>query len=124
MAFCSALLHPNPNPNPNFLRRSFRRFRRRCPSPPLRPYSSSPPSPSIVACQQQGQALWTSTVQSGTDQLEICRVVNGMWQTSGGWGKIDPQRAVDSMLRYVDEGFFTFDMADHCNSSLSLSLCP
>lgn len=36
-----------------------------------------------------------------------------MWQTSGGWGKIEPQSAVDAMFRYVDAGFSTFDMADH-----------
>jgi aryl-alcohol dehydrogenase-like predicted oxidoreductase len=40
-------------------------------------------------------------------------VVNGMWQTSGGWGKIERDQAVDAMLRHVDAGFTTFDMADH-----------
>lgn len=51
-------------------------------------------------------------VQSGDDTLEICRVINGMWQTSGGWGKVEPHAAVDAMLRYADAGFTTFDMAD------------
>ncbi|KVI09277.1 Aldo/keto reductase [Cynara cardunculus var. scolymus] len=35
-----------------------------------------------------------------------------MWQTSGGWGKIDREDAVDAMIRYADAGFSTFDMAD------------
>ncbi|KAI5082214.1 hypothetical protein GOP47_0001957 [Adiantum capillus-veneris] len=51
-------------------------------------------------------------VQNGNDKLEISRVINGMWQTSGGWGKIDPHAAVDAMLRHADAGFATFDMAD------------
>ncbi|KAK1310327.1 hypothetical protein QJS10_CPA08g01543 [Acorus calamus] len=55
-----------------------------------------------------------STVRSGVgDALEICRVLNGMWQTSGGWGRIDRDAAVDAMLRYADAGLGTFDMADH-----------
>lgn len=54
------------------------------------------------------------TVKSGDDSLQICRVLNGMWQTSGGWGRIDRDDAVDAMLRYADAGLSTFDMADHC----------
>ncbi|XP_072977559.1 flagellar radial spoke protein 5 isoform X2 [Typha angustifolia] len=46
------------------------------------------------------------------DSLEICRVVNGMWQTSGGWGRVDPDGAVDAMIRYADAGLTTFDLAD------------
>ncbi|EXB38479.1 hypothetical protein L484_022381 [Morus notabilis] len=53
------------------------------------------------------------TVKNGKDSLEICRVLNGMWQTSGGWGRIDRNDAVDAMLRYADAGLSTFDMADH-----------
>ncbi|KAL2899495.1 hypothetical protein RDABS01_024577 [Bienertia sinuspersici] len=51
-------------------------------------------------------------VKNGKDSLDVCRVVNGMWQTSGGWGKIDRDNAVDAMLRYTDAGLATFDMAD------------
>lgn len=36
-----------------------------------------------------------------------------MWQTSGGWGRIDRDAAVEAMLRYADAGLTTFDMADH-----------
>lgn len=53
-------------------------------------------------------------VKNGKDSLDICRVVNGMWQTSGGWGKIDRDDAVDAMLRYADAGLNTFDLADIC----------
>lgn len=55
-----------------------------------------------------------TVVKNGNDSLEICRVLNGMWQTSGGWGRIDRDDAVDAMLRYADAGLSTFDMADHC----------
>ncbi|XP_043699002.1 perakine reductase-like [Telopea speciosissima] len=51
-------------------------------------------------------------IKNGNDFLDICRVVNGMWQTSGGWGRIDRDNAVDAMLRYADAGLTTFDMAD------------
>jgi aryl-alcohol dehydrogenase-like predicted oxidoreductase len=60
-------------------------------------------------------------VKNGEDSLEICRVLNGMWQTSGGWGAIDRDNAVDAMLYYADAGLTTFDMADHCLLSLSFS---
>jgi hypothetical protein len=48
-----------------------------------------------------------------------------MWQTSGGWGRIDRADAVDAMFAYADSGLSTFDMADHCpypSSSLDSSL--
>ena len=48
-----------------------------------------------------------------TPDLTICRVLNGMWQVSGGHGAIDPSRAVDEMFAYCDAGFTTWDLADH-----------
>ncbi len=45
--------------------------------------------------------------------LEICRVLNGMWQVSGAHGAIDPERAIEAMLAYHDAGFTTWDLADH-----------
>jgi len=48
-----------------------------------------------------------------TADLEICRILNGMWQVSGAHGYIEPQRAVDEMLSYHDAGFRTWDLADH-----------
>lgn len=60
-------------------------------------------------------------LKNGEDKLEICRVLNGMWQTSGGWGRIDRNDAVEAMLEYAGAGLSTFDMADHCmNSKTSL----
>lgn len=53
-------------------------------------------------------------VKNGKDSLDICRVVNGMWQTSGGWGRIDRDNAVEAMLQYADAGLNTFDLADIC----------
>src|SRR5947208_8814778 len=45
--------------------------------------------------------------------LEIRRVLNGMWQVSGAHGRIDPERAIDGMFRYHDAGFTSWDLADH-----------
>ena len=48
-----------------------------------------------------------------TADLSICRILNGMWQVSGGHGRIDPVRAVEAMFAYHDAGFTTWDLADH-----------
>lgn len=48
-----------------------------------------------------------------TADLEICRILNGMWQVSGAHGVIDPARAVEAMLAYHEAGFTTWDLADH-----------
>ncbi len=45
--------------------------------------------------------------------LEICRILNGMWQVSGGHGRIEPARAVAAMAAYHAAGFTTWDLADH-----------
>lgn len=44
--------------------------------------------------------------------LEICRVLNGMWQVAGGHGQIDLELAVRDMEKYQDSGFTTWDLAD------------
>ena len=46
-------------------------------------------------------------------ELQICRILNGMWQVSGGHGYIDPKTAVESMFPYLDSQFTTWDLADH-----------
>ncbi|KAK9122744.1 hypothetical protein Sjap_012346 [Stephania japonica] len=67
-----------------------------------------------VRCERvEAGAERVAVVKNGSDSLEICRVLNGMWQTSGGWGRIDRVEAVDAMLSYADSGLSTFDMADH-----------
>ncbi len=48
-----------------------------------------------------------------TPDLNICRVLNGMWQVSGGHGAIDPSAAIASMLEHHRAGFTTWDLADH-----------
>lgn len=61
-------------------------------------------------------------MKNGKDSLEICRVVNGMWQTSSAaWGKINPDVAVDTMLQYADAGLNTFDLADICKAYFGLN---
>ncbi|XP_036959594.1 aldo-keto reductase family 1 member B7-like [Acanthopagrus latus] len=44
--------------------------------------------------------------------LEVCRILNGMWQVSGAHGAVDRAKAVEAMQAYVDAGLTTFDMAD------------
>ncbi len=48
-----------------------------------------------------------------TPDLRICRLLNGMWQMSGAHGAIDPREAIGSMADYHDNGFSTWDLADH-----------
>jgi aryl-alcohol dehydrogenase-like predicted oxidoreductase len=48
-----------------------------------------------------------------TQYLNICRVLNGMWQMSGYHGRIDPSKAIASMFEYLDAGYTTWDLADH-----------
>ena len=58
-------------------------------------------------------ALPASSRFQFTDDLSICRVLNGMWQVSGAHGHIEPARAVAEMFAYHDAGFTTWDLADH-----------
>ncbi|XP_041859362.1 uncharacterized oxidoreductase At1g06690, chloroplastic-like isoform X2 [Melanotaenia boesemani] len=44
--------------------------------------------------------------------LEVCRILNGMWQVSGAHGAVNKTRAAEAMQAYVDAGLTTFDMAD------------
>ena len=48
-----------------------------------------------------------------TPNLQICRILNGMWQVSGAHGAFDPEKAVESMFTYLDAGVTTWDLADH-----------
>ena len=48
-----------------------------------------------------------------TANLKICRIINGMWQVSGAHGFINKNKAIESMGLYVDNGFTTWDLADH-----------
>jgi aryl-alcohol dehydrogenase-like predicted oxidoreductase len=57
--------------------------------------------------------LPTSSRLQFTPDLNICRILNGMWQVSGGHGRINPSAAIESMFQYVDAGFTTWDLADH-----------
>lgn len=58
-------------------------------------------------------SLPTSSRLQFTPDLNICRILNGMWQVSGAHGRIDPKRAIQSMFDYLDAGFTTWDLADH-----------
>ncbi|CAD5938759.1 putative oxidoreductase YqkF [Planktothrix tepida] len=48
-----------------------------------------------------------------TEDLNICRILNGMWQVSGSHGRIDSKTAIESMFKYWDAGYTTWDLADH-----------
>lgn len=41
------------------------------------------------------------------------RILHGLWQTSGGWGRIQPGPAVDTMATLASRGWTTYDGADH-----------
>lgn len=45
--------------------------------------------------------------------MHICRLLNGMWQVSSAYGRIDPEAALQDMLVYHDAGYTTWDLADH-----------
>lgn len=47
-----------------------------------------------------------------SDDLRICRIINGMWQTAGGHGQIKEHDAINEMLSYHGSGLTTWDMAD------------
>lgn len=44
--------------------------------------------------------------------LQISRILNGMWQVAGGHGYIVPTSAINSMIDYHNAGFTTWDLAD------------
>lgn len=44
--------------------------------------------------------------------LDICRILNGMWQVAGSHGRINPQAAVEEMMNYHNTGYTTWDLAD------------
>ncbi len=48
-----------------------------------------------------------------TLDLSICRVLNGLWQVSGGHAPINPNRTIAAMFDYQVAGFTTWDLADH-----------
>ncbi|MHA2392098.1 MAG: aldo/keto reductase [Promethearchaeota archaeon] len=47
------------------------------------------------------------------NDIEICRVINGMWQVSGAHGTIVMEKALKAMDNLTDTGFITWDLADH-----------
>ncbi|BAY99157.1 aldo/keto reductase [Tolypothrix tenuis PCC 7101] len=57
--------------------------------------------------------LPTTSYLQFTPNLNICRILNGMWQVSGGHGRINPKFAIATMFKYIDAGFTTWDLADH-----------
>jgi aryl-alcohol dehydrogenase-like predicted oxidoreductase len=44
--------------------------------------------------------------------LQISRILNGMWQVAGGHGDINATSAISEMFAYHDNGLTTWDMAD------------
>lgn len=55
-----------------------------------------------------------------TPDLDISRVITGLWQVADlerGGDALDPERAAESLVAYVDAGLHTFDVADHYGSA-------
>ena len=44
--------------------------------------------------------------------LEINRILNGMWQVAGAHGQINSESAISDMEKYHESGFTTWDLAD------------
>ncbi|HVX02983.1 MAG TPA: aldo/keto reductase [Nitrososphaera sp.] len=44
--------------------------------------------------------------------LKMCRILNGMWQVTGGHGRIEREKAIGEMMAYHDDGFTSWDLAD------------
>jgi aryl-alcohol dehydrogenase-like predicted oxidoreductase len=53
------------------------------------------------------------SIKNLNENLKICRILNGMWQVSGAHGYINQDKAIKSMERHIDNGFITWDLADH-----------
>ncbi len=47
-----------------------------------------------------------------TSNLQICRILNGMWQVAGSHGQVNSESVISDMLLYHNSGFTTWDMAD------------
>jgi aryl-alcohol dehydrogenase-like predicted oxidoreductase len=45
--------------------------------------------------------------------LKVHKILNGMWQVSGSHGHIDQKKAINAMELFVENGFITWDLADH-----------
>ena len=56
---------------------------------------------------------WLGEGIAGTGPIQICRILNGMWQVSGTHGPINPESAVERMLEHHRSGLTTWDLADH-----------
>ncbi|MBE9032084.1 aldo/keto reductase [filamentous cyanobacterium LEGE 11480] len=79
-----------------------------------KPTSSKPqPAPTSPIKLQPQQSLKASAYTELTADLQICRLINGMWQVSGSHGTIMPQRAIAAMYKYHQAGFNCWDLADH-----------
>ena len=50
------------------------------------------------------------SVYQFTPDLRICRLLAGLWQVSGGHGRIDPATAIAEMMGYHDAGFPTLSL--------------
>ena len=55
--------------------------------------------------------LQPKTIKLASD-LQICRILNGMWQVAGGHGQINQESAISEMLQYHEAGLTSWDMAD------------
>ena len=75
------------------------------------------PNATLVAAAVTAAGLLSSSpvprVMLGGD-LPCVRLLQGLWQTSGGWGaRVSHAAAVDAMAAAHALGFTTFDGADH-----------
>ena len=76
--------------------------------------ASAPASASSDAFKADAMPLPPSAYTTLGDGMPMCRLLNGMWQLSGAHG-FEPQfnKALAEMSHSAEEGFTTFDLADH-----------
>lgn len=58
-------------------------------------------------------ALPDTSRRNLAEDYSICSLPVGLWQLSGGHGRIDRELATETLFEYFDHGYTTLDMADH-----------
>lgn len=67
----------------------------------------------VAAAVQMSDEMAVPFVKLGKSNVTCSRILHGLWQTSGGWGKIEQASAVGMMRSLFNAGYTTFDGADH-----------
>eukprot|EP01132_Coremiostelium_polycephalum_P002834 gene2834-3522_t len=61
--------------------------------------------------EEKSKFIPHTTLKDGKFSFPV--VINGCWTLAGGHGKINYKNAFSDMIEYINNGFNTFDLADH-----------